>query len=574
MKPGKQDWQRMERLQQIITNQTTATSTKARSFPSLYPPYKNVINSFAKLSPPTSTSVANDGNVLHISDFVKKYSNDKRLESGSRLIDEGYVAIPGRVSSQVRESSKTLFFFNIERSGHEIQIISENQHFINDDKFTSLHRSIRHGDVISVYGFPARSKKGELSLVPKDLQILSPCIPSVPYGRSLGDGKDALRNVSVRLKERHVDLLVRGHRAKLLFEFRADIINYIRSYLNNRGFLEVETPILQEGVAGGAAARPFVSKSERLHKDFKLRISPELYLKRLLVGGFDRVYEIGKVFRNEGLSPVHNPEFTMCEFYQAFATVDDLMDVTEELLCGMAVHLHDKYNGNHLSPLSKKSRVLESLLKYANQGDVNGTSSKKKFRRISIIEELQRMLAISEFPNVNDESNKVLKEVYTICKNANVPSIPNSIDNIYLNVPQLLDKLIGHVLEPLCVEPTFLIDHPVCMSPLAKGHPTKPGMTERFELFIAGKEVCNSYSELNDPAEQRERFSKQHKDLTKLSKRQDNDENPNHEPDEDFCEALEYGLPPTAGWVMGVDRMVMLLSGEDSIKETILFPIV
>ncbi|OMO99502.1 Lysine-tRNA ligase, class II [Corchorus capsularis] len=350
-----------------------------------------------------------------------------------------------------------------------------------------------------------------------------------------------LKDQETRYRQRYLDLML-NLEVRQIFKTRSKIISYIRSFLDNLDFLEVETPMMNM-IAGGAAARPFVTHHNELNMKLYMRIAPELYLKELVVGGLDRVYEIGKQFRNEGIDLTHNPEFTTCEFYMAFADYNDLMELTEKMLSGMVKELTGGYK-----------------IKYHANGldnDPIEIDFTPPFRRLDMVEELEKMANLNipkDFSS--DEANKYLVDA---CAKFEIKCPPPQ------TTARLLDKLVGHFLEETCVNPTFIINHPEIMSPLAKWHRSKPGLTERFELFINKHELCNAYTELNDPVVQRQRFAEQLKD------RQSGDDEA-MALDETFCTALEYGLPPTGGWGLGIDRLAMLLTDSQNIKEVLLFP--
>ncbi|CAO3656817.1 unnamed protein product [Mucor hiemalis] len=361
------------------------------------------------------------------------------------------------------------------------------------------------------------------------MKVLSPCIKDIP--------RSSLKDPEKRFRARHLDLLVNSESARIL-RTRTQIIKFIRDFLDERDFLEVETPILS-GMAGGANARPFETHAHALDMDMQLRIAPELYLKRLVIGGMDRVYEIGKQFRNEGIDADHNPEFTTCEFYQAYGNLEGLMSDTETLLSEMA------------------KKICPNTDIVSRSGDV--IDFQKPFRRINVMDRLTSELGTSlAFLSQKDP----LDQLVSLCTQRGIKlSGP-------LTLSRVLDRLISDLIEPECIQPTFLYNPPLALSPLAKDTVDRNGQTvaARFELFVGGKEIVNAYEELNDPTEQRRRFRLQ------LQDRIDGDlEAP--VPDEDFCEALEYALPPTAGWGMGVDRLVQLMTGATHIREVLAFPV-
>ncbi|CAH0480047.1 unnamed protein product [Peronospora belbahrii] len=487
--------------------------------------------------------------------LLEYHEKFQALESKARCTEES-VALAGRVMA-IRHASKNLVFLDLQSDGHTVQILSEVKYFegqrddaIDGDKetvkkeFRALHESLRRGDIIGVKGFPGKSGKGELSIIPRQLQVLAPCIQPFP------NSKYGIKEPEIRFRKKYLDLLVNPS-VRPVFETRAKVIRGIRRYLEDRNFIEVETPILFSA-AGGAAAQPFLTNSRALGKELYLRIAPELFLKQLVIGGFDRVFEIGKVFRNEGIDATHNPEFTMCEFYQAYADYNVLMDTAEEMISSIVKDVAGSY---------KIQYPMEEASDGATQTSDDEPSMVEidfapPFKRLPVLETLEMCLG-EKLPDVNlpDSIPALLK----LCERHNVDfSRPYTCS-------RLVDKLISHFIEPKCVNPTFLYNHPVCMSPLAKAHREQEGVTERFELYVAGKELCNAYTELNDPFDQRQRFAAQQAD-------QQRGDIEAQSKDNEFCTALEYGLPPTGGFGIGIDRLVMLLSSKPHIREVIMFP--
>lgn len=349
-----------------------------------------------------------------------------------------------------------------------------------------------------------------------------------------------LKDQESRYRQRYLDLMF-TEKVRQIFETRTKAIAYIRRYFDQRHFLEVETPVLN-AVVGGASAKPFVTLHNQLDMQMYMRVAPELNLKMLVVGGLDRVYEIGRQFRNEGINSTHNPEFTTCEFYMAYADCDDVITMTEELLSGLVRSIHGTHKIKYHPNGTDEPDAAEYELDFT-----------PPFRRIKMIPALEEALNV-KFPDPAEfhtaESNRFFDN---LCTEHEVPcGAPRT-------TTRLLDKLVEKYLESQCVSPTLICDIPQIMSPLAKAHRSVPGLTERFELFVMQNELCNAYTELNDPVVQRQQFQLQ----AANRKVGDNEAQPI---DENFCTALEYGLPPTAGWGIGIDRLIMFLTDTNRIK--------
>eukprot|EP00388_Colpodella_angusta_P003460 GDKJ01012190.1.p1 GENE.GDKJ01012190.1~~GDKJ01012190.1.p1 ORF type:complete len:518 (+),score=67.17 GDKJ01012190.1:191-1555(+) len=421
-----------------------------------------------------------------------------------------------------------------------MQVISNLADFAAGEKgFTAIHNQIKRGDIIGIQGVPGLSNTGEFSIIATSIVLLSACFHMLP------DNHYGFSNVEQRFRQRYLDFIVNRDNIKT-FQGRSKIIRYIRNFFDGLDFTEVETPMLNL-VAGGAAARPFITHHNDLNQRMFLRIAPELYLKQLVVGGMDRVYELGRQFRNEGIDLTHNPEFTSIEAYWAYKDYNDIMTMTEDLLHGLAMYLHG----------SDKVRWCPKDVSGKEIGEPVIFNFQRPFKRLYIIPELEKRLNVT-FPE-EFESDAANKWLLDLCAKNKVECNPPT------TTPRLVDALIAEYLEVECTQPTFICDHPRVMSPLAKWHRTDPRLTERFEMFLNKKELCNAYTELNNPLVQRNEFEKQ-------IKNKDAGDDEAMEQDETFLTALEYGLPPTGGWGLGIDRLVMFMTSMNNIKEVLLFP--
>jgi lysyl-tRNA synthetase, class II len=453
------------------------------------------------------------------------------------------VRIAGRVMS-LRDHGKTAFI-NLHEDVSHIQIYIRKD-TVSEREWT-LYQNLDLGDWIGVDGEVFRTKKGELSIKALSIDFLAKGL------RPLPEKWHGLQDVEQRYRQRYVDLIVNDE-VKHTFKARAAIVRYIRNFFDSRGYIEVETPMMQP-IAGGAAARPFVTHHNALDIDLFLRIAPELYLKRLIVGGFPRVYEINRNFRNEGISTQHNPEFTMLEFYQAYAGYDELMVLTEELISGLVREVTGgetvQWRGMEISFARpwRRFTMKEAIVELV----------KTKGGRIeeSELSDPQRLQALVR----QWGQHKPVKADGT----EGPPDTPQQ-PLAEMNAGRLLAELFESIAEDQLIHPTFITEFPMEVSPLSKQKPDDPETVERFELYVGGMEVANAFSELNDPDEQARRFEQQ------LAERARGDEEA-HQADDDYVRALEFGMPPTGGEGIGIDRLTMLLTDSSSIRDVILFPL-
>lgn len=458
-----------------------------------------------------------------IEPFGRKYHVTYHAQDIINRFDEldGQTArLAGRIMA-VRGHGKASFAHLMDMSGR-VQLYFR-QDVLGDDLYENF-RLLDIGDIIGIEGTVFRTQKGEISVKITSFEILAKSL------RPLPEKWHGLKDVETRYRQRYLDLIVNPE-VRNTFVLRSKIIKTLRSYLDNQDFLEVETPMMHP-IAGGAAARPFVTHHNALDMKLYMRIAPELYLKRLIVGGFEKVYEVNRVFRNEGISIKHNPEFTIVELYQAYADYEDVMRLTEELVAHVALEVLGTtkitYQGQDidLTPPWNRLTMPEAIKKYSGED----------FSSVKTVEEAR---ALAERVGVRVEKK-------------------DGIGNI-------LNRVFEGVAEEHLIQPTFIIGHPLEISPLAKKNKENPAITDRFEAFIFGREIANGFSELNDPIDQKERF------LNQVEQRDSGDDEA-HMMDEDYVTALEYGLPPTGGLGIGIDRLVMFLTDNYSIRDVILFP--
>ncbi len=462
---------------------------------------------------------ANTFKKLHSVEEIITLYNDKTPEE---LVTAGEFCIAGRMVS-LRSFGKVAFFQTQDQSGR-IQCYAAKE-FLGDDAYT-LFKKIDIGDIVGITGKLFRTKTDELTIECSSVMLLSKSIHPLP------EKYHGLKDIEIRYRQRYVDLIVTP-RTREIFAKRIKIVSEFRKFMEGEGFLEVETPMLQP-IPGGATARPFVTHHNALDMKLYMRIAPELYLKRLIVGGFEKVFEINRSFRNEGISTQHNPEFTMCEFYWAYATYTDLMDLTERLFA-------------HLATAVCGSTVVT----YQGQ-EIDLTPG--KWNRVSFYDSLEK---------IGGHSPEMFKNYDLLCD-----YIRQRGEKVVQGekLAKLQAKLFDLDVEPKLIQPHFIYHYPTEISPLSRRNDDDPTVTDRYELFMTGREMANAFSELNDPVDQRMRFEEQ------VAEKEAGDDEA-HFMDEDYVRALEYGMPPTAGEGVGIDRLVMLLTDSPSIREVILFPL-
>ncbi len=451
--------------------------------------------------------------------FTRTHKISKIRNSIDEMMDNDTVLISGRIMAK-RGHGKTVFA-DIEDTTGKMQVYFRKDKL--EEKQFEVVGLIDIGDFLGVSGEIFKTGTGEITILVKNFEFLSKSLLPLP------EKWHGLQDKEIRYRKRYLDLIMNKN-AKEIIVTRAKIIGKMRELLNNREFIEVETPVLQP-LYGGAFAQPFKTHYNVLDRDYFLRISDELYLKRLIIGGIERVYEICKDFRNEGIDRQHNPEFTMMEAYQAYADYTDMMELTEYIVTGICKSILD----------DSKIRFQE------NEIDLS-----IPWRRLNFYE------GIESFTN-EDLSSSTRDEIYSFAKEHGIDIDENASKG------KILDELFSELVQPRLIQPTFVVDYPLDISPLAKKHRLNPEFVERFEPFVGGMEIGNAFSELNDPFDQRQRFENQQK----MKKMGDNE---TQQLDEDFLEAMEYGMPPTGGLGLGIDRLVMLLTNSPSIREVIIFP--
>ena len=468
------------------------------------------------------------------------------------------VAVAGRIMA-IRAQGKA-GFATLQQDGQRLQIYVRLD-AVGEQGF-ALYKLLDMGDHIGVSGYLFRTRTGELTIHVERLTFLSKAMLALP------EKFHGLADVELRYRQRYVDLFT-NLESREVFVKRAKTLKALRQFFDERGYLEVETPMMQQ-IAGGAAARPFRTHHNALDLDLFLRIAPELYLKRLVVGGLDRVYEINRNFRNEGVSTQHNPEFTMLEFYQAYANYHDLMKITEEMIGFVAQEVNGttitNFDGVEIDLGKWRRLTMREAIREFWPEEAGAKPAQTAFEAADVLQ-ARLHAAMSSLEKAAGETTRLTPE-----RIAELKTIDGAVTAVYYDslkgapVGKSVYNLFEAVVEPFLIQPTIIYDYPVEVSPLSKAKPDDPAHVERFEFFAAGFELGNAFSELNDPVEQHKRFAEQ------LAERDRGDDEA-HQMDEDYVRALAYGLPPTGGEGLGVDRLVMLLTGSKSIRDVILFPL-
>ncbi len=464
---------------------------------------------------------------------VTHYSTDIKAGFSEETKEQfAEVCLAGRIMS-IRDMGKANFAVLQDAAGKIQFYIRQDDICTGEDKTlyqTVWKKLLDIGDIIGIKGYVFTTKTGETSVHVKEFTILTKSLRPLPIVKEKdGEAFDAVTDPEFRYRQRYADLII-NPAVKETFVKRTILVNTVRKFLNDRGALEVDTPVLQP-IPGGAAARPFITHHNTLDMPLYLRIANELYLKRLIVGGFDWVYEFSRNFRNEGMDRTHNPEFTVLEWYTAYKDYFWMMEITEQLFESIAMALHG----------TTELQVGDKTINF-----------KAPYKRISILDAIKENTGI-------DVSEMDEAQLRAVCKQLHIKADEG------MGKGKLIDELFSETSEHTYIQPTFITDHPVEMSPLTKKHRSKPGLVERFELMINGKELANAYSELNDPIDQRERFEEQ----LRLMERGDDEA---MFIDHDFLRAIEYGMPPTSGIGIGIDRLCMLMTNQPSIQDVLLFP--
>ncbi len=466
--------------------------------------------------------------------YEYKYDVDAHsadIKNNFNKFENNDVSVAGRIMA-IRKMGKASFFQIQDKEGR-IQIYMRRDD-VGVDTY-KMFKLLDIGDIVGITGYVFKTKTGEISIHAKTFTLLSKSLRPIPIAKETTDENgnkvvyDQFSDIELRYRQRYVDLIVNPH-VKEVFLKRSKIVREMRNYLDNKGYTEVETPVLQQ-IYGGANARPFITHHNALDIPMYLRIAKELYLKRLIVGGFDAVYEISKDFRNEGMDKTHSPEFTMMELYVAYHDYEWMMDLVEDMVTTICKNVFGTVEFD----------IYGTKINFAGP-----------WKRVSMVDAIKEKTGIDILNTNTEELRKAVKE-----RHGEITGNENS--------GQLIDELFELTVQPELIQPTFLYDYPVEISPLSKRHREKEGLVERFEGFICGKEFCNAFSELNDPIDQRERFEAQ------LKLKEEGDEEA-HQMDEDYVRALEYAMPPAVGLGIGIDRLVMFLTNQSSIRDVQLFP--